>query len=150
MFIREKFEHVIKEVEPMLEDHYKEVAMYTDKIALDPDYTVYKELQKQDKLWWFTWREEGEIKGYNVFMVQPHPHYKSTTYAMNDIVYIAPEQRHSTETVEFFKHCEEVLRSEAKADVITYHMKVLKTFQTLMTALEFDHAEHLYSKYIGQ
>jgi len=149
MFIRENYNHVIEELKPMLSEHYKEVAMYQDKIDLDPDYNVYKELQKQGVLHLFTWRDEGKIKGYNIFFVREHPHYKKNKFAHNDIVYVDPEYRHTKETIEFFEFCEQYL-FEAGADVVTYHMKVNKTFNALMEHLIMDHAEHIYTKYIGK
>jgi hypothetical protein len=147
-FIRENYNHVIEELKPHLRDHYKEVAMYQDHIEFDPDYDAYKELQKQDVLYLFTWREDGQLRGYNIFFVRPHPHYRSTTWAFNDVVYIAPEFRHTPDTIAFFDWCEDFLR-DAGAEVITYHMKTFKSFQALMEVKEMDHAEHIYMKYIG-
>jgi hypothetical protein len=63
-------------------------------------------------------------------------------------VYIAPEFRHTPDTIAFFDWCEDFLR-DAGAEVITYHMKTFKSFQALMEVKEMDHAEHIYMKYIG-
>ena len=147
-FKKEKYHDLIEELKPYLHDHYKEVAMYQDKIPLDPNYEAYGLAQDNGVLHMFTMRDEGELIGYNIFFVQSHPHYNSTYWAMNDIVYIAPDQRHNLASLEFFQYCEEQLK-EFGADVITYHMKVMKTFQALMESLDMDHAEHMYTKYIG-
>ena len=138
----------LDECEPMLADHYEEVAMYTDKIDLDPDYTRYEQAEEADLLRIFTLKDDGKIVGYNIFFVGAGLHYSSTKYALNDIVYIDPDHRHQEHTVTFFKRCESWLKEEG-VQVISYHMKANKTFTGLMEFLEFDHAEHVYTKYVG-
>ncbi len=145
----EKYNDVIEELKPHLHEHYKEVAMYQDKIDFDPNYEAYEAAQENDMLYVYTMRDDGELAGYNIFFVQAHPHYKSDIFAVNDIVYIAPNYRHKSDTVEFFQYCENELK-ELGVSVITYHMKVLKTFEMLMKGLGMDHAEHSYTKYIGK
>ena len=148
-FVLENYNHVIEELKPMLSDHYEEVAMYQDKIPLEPNYDDYKEMQKLKRLYLFTWREGSELVGYNIFLVGSHLHYKSNKFAWNDVVYVRPDYRHKGQTIEFFKFCEDFLKEEAGVSVITYHMKVSKMFKALMDLLEMDHAEHIYTKYIG-
>lgn len=147
-YAKENFHDVIEELKPHLHEHYKEVAMYQDKIDLDPNYEAYGMAQTNGMLHIYTMREDDKLVGYNIFFVQSHPHYNSTVWAVNDIVYVAPEYRHTPDTLFFFAYCEVQLK--AVASVITYHMKVMKTFQMLMNGLGMDHAEHMYSKYIGQ
>ena len=145
----EKYHDVIEELKPHLHEHYKEVAMYQDKIDFDPNYEAYGVAQDNGMLYIYTMRDEDELVGYNIFFVQTHPHYSSNMFAVNDIVYIAPNYRHKVDTLGFFAYCENSLK-ELGVDVMTYHMKVLKTFEMLMKTLEMDHAEHMYTKYIGK
>jgi spermidine synthase len=94
-------------------------------------------------------RDDDNLIGYNIFFLKEHPHYKDHVFATNDIVYIDPKYREELTSPEFFKWCEDQLKSSG-VSVITYHMKVMKSFQSLMKLLEMDHAEHVYTKYIGQ
>lgn len=144
----ESYWDVIDELRPMLQEHYKEVAMYQDDIDLNFDEEKYRTIDHQDALRIFTMREEGKLVGYNVFFVSTHIHYMDHIYAQNDVVYIDPEYRGSECTPTFFKRCDNWLKEEG-VSVITYHMKVNKPFQALMDFLEFDHAEHIYTKYVG-
>lgn len=145
----ENYHDVIEELKPHLHEHYKEIAMYQDKIDLDPNYEAYCTAQDNNMLYVYTMRDEDELVGYNIFFVQTHPHYNSNMFAVNDIVYITPNYRHSLDTFKFFNYCENDLKGLG-VDVITYHMKVLKSFEALMKALDMDHAEHMYTKYIGK
>lgn len=144
----ETLDEVLAELKPLLECHYEEVAMYQDHIKLNPDYDRYYAAEELGQLSIYTMRDDDDLVGYSVFFKAMHPHYKDHLYAVNDIVYICEGLRHSPSTIEFFATCEEWLKQEG-ASVITYHMKVMKQFTALMNVLKFDHAEHLYSKYVG-
>lgn len=145
---RQHLKEVKEEIAPMLDAHYEEVAMYQDHIELNPQWEMYENLELMDRLFIFTMRDEGKLIGYSVFFLNPHMHYADHEFAMNDIVYIDPDRRGTEETVNFFKWCEKHMR-DCGTSVISYHMKVYKPFQTLMTILGYDHAEHMYTKYIG-
>lgn len=144
----EDYHDVVEELTPLLVKHYEEVALYQDRIDLDPDYEAYSALQESGILKVYTMRKDEELFGYNIFFVRTHPHYASTVWAANDVVYIDPAYRHTEHTPGFFQWCEDQLRVDG-AQVITYHMKVMKSFATLMNHLDMDHAEHIYTKYIG-
>ena len=147
-FKQETLSEVREELEPLLPLHWEEVAMYQDKIELSPDWDAYYAMEQNGNLIVFTLRDEEKLIGYNLFFLRTNPHYSDSLWAVNDIVYIEPSHRHDVTTPNFFDWCESQLRSMG-AEVITYHMKVLKSFQTLMDMLDMDHAEHLYMKYIG-
>lgn len=155
IYALENFNDMIEELKPFLTAHYEEVAMYQDKIELDPDYDLYTAMQDAGVLKVFTMRfgggptEKGALIGYNIFFVKEHPHYKQDIFAVNDIVYVDPLHRHGGDTPAFFEWCERQLKEEFDVHVITYHMKTMKTFHALMESIEMDHAEHMYMKYIG-
>lgn len=146
-FIIERLAHVRADIEPLLEDHYKEVAMYQDKIKLNVDWKAYELLEKNDKLRIMTWRENMELIGYNVFFLNQNAHYQDHLYAVNDIIYVRPDHR-GPEVKVFIDACEQAMVDEG-VSVITYHMKEQKPFHALMEWAEYDHAEHVYMKYIG-
>lgn len=144
-------EHIIdiaEDILPMLHDHWEEVAVYKDKQPLDPDWDWYEKATDSGICQTLVFRLGDEIVGYSIFFVKPHPHYRNHKYAVNDIVYIKPEHRKEY-SAGLFKAVEGYWKSEG-VDVITYHMKVHKPWHRLMEGLEYDHQEHLYSKYIGE
>lgn len=150
MYAQEIYKDFILDIGSVLRDHYEEVAMYQDKIDLNIDEAVYQVLEDTNKLRIYTWREDDDIIGYNVFVIHQHSHYKDHMFAANDIIYIKPEFRHTKGTPDFMNWCEDHLVDEG-ISVITYHMKENKPFHTLMKdMLGYDHAEHIYTKYIGK
>lgn len=142
---REKFADVYVELQPLFEKHWEEVAAYQDKIALDPDYDRYLHLERAGMLRAYILRNKGEVVGYWIFFVMPHPHYRQDLFAVNDVVYVDPAYRHGDTTPACFTHIEAELAREGVA-VLTYHMKTYRPFQAMMQGLGYDHLEHLYGK----
>ena len=84
---------LLKEAEPLLQKHWAEIAYYKD-IPLDPDYELYLKMQGVGALRSYSARDEhGKLIGYAVYFVRPHPHYKQTLMAQQDILYVDPERR---------------------------------------------------------
>ena len=143
----EKVDDILEEIEPLLEEHYQEVAMYQEHIAFNPNYDVYRVMEEMGSCLVYTARDGGALVGYVVTFLQNNPHYQDHIWAVNDIVYVCPEYRHTEVAPEMLQTLEAELK-ERGVSVMTFHMKTFKPFETLMGALGFDKAEYMYSKYI--
>lgn len=145
---KEEFQDIKFEIQPLLYQHWEEVAMYKDKIELAPDWSRYDALANSGNLHIVTVRDDGELVGYFITMVVKGLHYKNTTYGVNDILLIKPEYRKSGVGRDLFKTAEALLKEEG-VDVISIHMKTYIPFDSLCESLGYDYAERLYTKYIG-
>lgn len=134
------------ELQPMLEAHWEEVAAFKDDIKLNVDRDAYENREKFGSFVLFTVRDSGKLVGYNAFFLSFHPHYKDHIYAVNDVLFIDPAYRHNGLAVEFVQFCEHELKYVHLADVVTYHMKVYKPFESLMKFCGYGHLEHLYGR----
>ena len=146
----EQFNDVIDEIKPLLEEHYHEVAMYKDRIELNPNYDLYEIMNRTGNVHIFTARDSeanNALVGYCLTFMQQHPHYKDHVYAVNDIIYVAEPYRHTEVAPEMISRLEKAMLAEG-VSVMTFHMKTYKTFETLMDSLGFEQFEYLYSKYI--
>ena len=65
-FALEALAQVKREAEPLLQQHYEEIALNKDKIKLNPDWRAYAELDKINALRVFTARKDGKLMGYFV------------------------------------------------------------------------------------
>ncbi|HKS73541.1 MAG TPA: GNAT family N-acetyltransferase [Terriglobales bacterium] len=92
-FQTERYRDVAEELKVLLPLHWKELALYQDDISLDPDYDFYSRLDEIGGMAMFTVRKDGELRGYAVYFVRPHPHYKSAKWAVADIFWLHPEDR---------------------------------------------------------
>jgi GNAT superfamily N-acetyltransferase len=93
VFAREPLtDALLAELKPLLERHWHEIAVHQD-IPLDPDYDRYFRMAAHGALFPFVVRVDGRIVGYAPFIVTPHLHYRTSKWAQNDIIWVAPEYR---------------------------------------------------------
>ena len=145
----EKLIDIIDEMKPLVELHYEEVHAYKGKVALNPDWDRYKFLDSINLMHTTTIRDDGVLVGYCVFMVAPNLHYKDHVYAINDVLYVSTELRHTTAAGTLLSFAEKCLQ-DIGVSVVTMHMKTHVPFDGLMTKLGYKKVEYVYGKYIGE
>lgn len=145
----ETFEQIIDELKPLLDEHWEEIAICKDKIKLNPMYEKYEELCKTGILYTLTVRDDEKLVGYAVYIVHPNLHYSTTTFAVNDILFLLPEYRDKAVGLQLIYTAEEVLR-DLGSEYITYHFKTHLPFGKPMAALGYDHIENQFGKYVGE
>lgn len=93
VYRQEDYAKVIAEIGPLLTKHHREIALYQDRIPLDPDFTFYVAMGQQRRMRIFTVRVSEQLCGYAIYFVKPHPHYKGHTWAVSDIFWLDQEKR---------------------------------------------------------
>lgn len=136
---------VIEEAKPMLEEHWREIAINKDVIKLNPDWDAYIELERKNSLKIFTAREDGKLIGYFVVIVRSHIHYKDHLFAVNDIIYLSPKYRKGYTGAKLIKFAEKCLKEDG-VSVFVINTKRHKPFDKLLDWLGFNHVENVYSK----
>lgn len=93
-FARETFEQAHAEIAALLPAHHDELAMFKDEIPLDPNWPGYQGAAASGALRIYTARTDDDaLVGYAVFQVlERHAHY-AHRWAINDVLWIAPEHR---------------------------------------------------------
>ena len=137
----ETYDSCIHVIKPMFFAHWKEIACNQDTVILEPDFDKYKNIEENGMLRIFSARDGGELVGYFISFVSPHLHYKSTIYAMNDIMYVIPSYRGSTVGYRLIKGAMTDLKVNCNADILVIHMKVKHEFRKLLNRLGFCLAE---------
>lgn len=145
----ESFSDILEELKPFLQLHWEEVALYQDKIPLDPDYDKYIELNEAGIARVVTARDSDKLIGYFISIIQPHMHYQKDVYAVNDILYLDEAYRGSDTAVGMFMFAEEDLKALG-VSVLIISMKVAKPFDSLCESLGHTCVERTYSKYIKE
>ena len=87
-FALENLAKVRREIEPLLEEHWKEIALNKDKIKLNPDWRAYADLDSINALRIYTARKDGKLMGYFVIIVSKSLHYRDHLFANNDIIFL--------------------------------------------------------------
>ena len=91
------------ELPPLFYEHWQEVALDKERIALDPDFRRYVIMDNAGILAMQTLRRDGTLKGYFISEVFPHLHYQQSLTAIQDIYYIHPNCRQGFVAANFFK-----------------------------------------------
>lgn len=139
---------LVAEGSALFEAHYREIAWMQDKVPLDPDYGRYEAMARAGVVRIFTARRDGELIGYAVFIVNPHLHYQSTRWAMNDVLYVAPGSRGYRAGSKLLKHVESVLRADG-VKVMGLHIKDSLNWGPLARLLGYERVESSWQKWIG-
>lgn len=144
-FQEEKVQDILVEIQPLLEEHWEELAVHKDVRKLDPNFDNYLEFNKSGWLKVFTVRNNTKLIGYLVFVLSPNPHYKDWIYAVADIYYLDPVYRKTGVAEQMFSEAEKWLKGfDVKA--ITMHEKISHPHVRLFDKLGFKPIERIYEK----
>lgn len=149
-FKLESYDEIIDELVALSEDHWKEVEWGQDNLTLNPNLDVYESANASHNLYMYSVRnEEEELVGYATFWIYDHPHHRDNLFAVNDLLYLLPECRHTGYSQNFIYFCEQDLKNKG-VSVITYSMKTKHRFEDLMYSSGYEHTECVFSKFVGK
>lgn len=155
LYQREIFDSVYPEALPLLEQHHKAIATFPD-ISLNIDAERYRESEMLGFLRLFTARWDrgaeglGGILAYAGFMVGSFPHAKQSVWAVQDVLYVDPEQvniyRRGYVARELLRFCDRQLKAEG-VQVVRHHISDKHPALGVLLAKEgYALTEHVYSK----
>jgi len=144
-FALENLAKVRREIEPLLEEHWKEIALNKEIIKLNPDWRAYGELDKINALRIYTARKEGKLMGYFVILVSRSLHYKDHLFANNDIVFLRKSARRGLTGLKLVKFAVESLQAEGVTK-LHVNTKTHQPFDPIMERLGFEEIETVFSK----
>lgn len=125
--------------------HWEEIALNKDAIKLDPDWQRYRRIDAEGLLSVTTAREEGKLVGYQVYIVTPHLHYKSSLTALSDVLYLAPEHRQGTTGIRLMKAAEEALVKRGVQKVVQ-NVKLKNDWGLILERMGYSPIERIYAK----
>lgn len=144
---QEFLSQVQSEIEPLINLHWKEIALNQDNIKLNPDWEAYANLEAEGKLQIFTAREGDLLVGYFVVTLGYNIHYKDHLCASNDVIYMHKDYRKGFAGIRLIKFAEKVLREDG-VSTLTINTKVHQPFDKVLERLKFKPIERVYSKYL--
>lgn len=132
IYAEEAFVDVFDEVSPLLVEHWRELAKYSD-IPLKVDYPRYVEANEHGAYRVYTVRALSEentdyevarkqIVGYAGFFVNRHWHYADYVFAIQDVLYVDPNFRSNGIGEGFLVFCDNQLKNLG-VHVIMHHVK---------------------------
>ena len=145
---RERAQDIFDEAMPLLRAHYREIAHHQD-IPLDPDFERYKHLEDLNVLRCYTARddEDGRLLGYAVFIVSPNLHYRKSIQAMQDVLYVRPENRGTG--LRLVRYADECLAADG-VQVVTQHIKAAHNFGAALERMGYELIDLIYQKRLDE
>lgn len=86
----------LEELKALFPVHWMEVALYKDRMPLDPQWREYDRLYRNGQLLLMTARADGRLVGYLILLLGGAMHYDSTLTAKMDAIWVAPDHRDGT------------------------------------------------------
>jgi len=109
--LRESYGEIISDIQRLLPEHWKELALYREDIPLDPDFSLYARADQIGMCAIFGLRTNNhDLVGYAIYFVRPHHHYKAHKWAISDIYWLHPDYRTLGIGKRMFAEVEEHLR----------------------------------------
>lgn len=142
-FQQEILSAIWDELIPLLKEHWKEIAHYSD-IPLDIDRATYERLEQAGAIRLYTLRDDRELVGYACFFINNHPHYKSSKQAQQDVIYISPKSRGGS-GYWFIKECDSELRREG-VQVVSHHVKAAHNFGPMLERIGYTLQDLIYTR----
>lgn len=142
-FARESVSEVLEDIQPLLKEHWAEIAQYPD-IPLNPDFGYYRAAELLGQLRIYTARQDDLI-GYAIYIVAPASHYRDSLQAKQDVLYLMPEHRAGRIGWRLIEFADAQLRAEG-VQLVHQHVKVNHNFGPLLERLGYERAEYLYTR----
>lgn len=144
---QEFLDTVEKDIKPLIEEHWEEIALNKFSIKLNPDWEAYHNLQENGVLKIFTARSDAALIGYFVVLIRKHIHYKDHIFSANDVLFLKQEYRKGLTGAKLMKFAEKCLKEDG-VSVLVVNTKRHKPFDGLLEWLGYSHVENVYSKYL--
>ena len=140
----ERYDDVINEIVPLLEEHYLEIAKYKD-IPLKPDWDLYKKLDETGIMKLFTCRGDSDnaLIGYGVYFVKSHLHYSTCLIAQQDILFISKKYR--GRGMHFINWCDSRLK-EMGVQLTIQHIKADHNFGVALERVGYELMDLIYTR----
>jgi GNAT superfamily N-acetyltransferase len=136
-------------VAQLLEVHWREIALYQDRVRLDVDYDRYRELDAAGRLLCLAAFDCDRLIGYAAWILTFHLHYRQCLMGANDVIFVLPEYRsRSTAGVRLIRESERYLK-QLEVHRIIMHVKPAKDWTAILTRMGYEQEEIIMGKYIG-
>lgn len=140
---------VLPDLKPLFEETNDEVGPYPEQ-PFDVDFDMYDTLAEAGKLAIFTARDDEELIGYGVFMLDDtHNYHIGMRHACSDVIYVKPEYRGQV-AAQFIEDMDDRLVADYEVDGIAIQVNVTRDFSGLLSTLGYEKRSYVCTKYLGQ
>lgn len=148
-YAREKlFPILLDEMRPLLERHWREVALCDAFGPVDIDLDAYRRAEDADMLRIYTARDQdGKLVGYAAYFVMPNFHYQSKLVAEADVFFLLPEERRGLAGLRLLRFADAEL-CKGGVNIIAQKVKTAHDCGSLFKRMGYVHAENVWMKVV--
>ena len=145
----EPFE-IVEQNQHLIKEHWNEVTENDHSgRELDVDWDLFKLYEKNNRLVTIVARDNGEIAGYAVFIIQNHFHAKKTICAHNDALFLRKESRKGRAGFLLIKESKNILEKLYPKILIMWHVKPHVDFGKFLLKIGYKKHETIYALNVG-
>jgi hypothetical protein len=133
------------ELEVFAPIHWAELGLTKDDVPLDMDWTRYALMEEMNLIHMVSARDEGKLIGYQIALITPHLHYKSTLHAMVDLYYVKQEYRTGRTGLRLFEFAEKAYKELGVKKIIT-GCKTHLNHTRLFEFMGYTHSDQQFNK----
>ena len=108
----------IPEVSELAKRDWLEVQHDIIAVKLNPDWDIYKSLEKQGSLYIFTCRDGNKLVGYFTALIVPNLHSKGHFKVMNDAIFLDKPYRKGFAGVRLIKFAEDCIKQDGHSTLL--------------------------------
>ena len=145
----EKWASYYPDAEPLMPQHWREMAMDQDRIKLSLDVPKYEQMEHNGVLHILTARDDGMLVGYYLAFIFPHFHYADAgLMAFTDIYWLKPEYRKGPTGALLFIEAERSLKARGVTKAYN-SCKIHQDHTALFERLGWIPTDICFTKYLG-
>lgn len=145
----EDFRELFEKLEPLLERHWREIALDQERVPLAVDYARYRQFAASGHLAMIGAWDSGKLVGYIAAIVSTHLHYASTLFAAIDVFWLDPAYRAGLNGLRLFTELEAELKRRGVVKMIGQtKLAADKDVSKLYEYLGWSPVETLFAKVI--
>ena len=138
---------LVIELTPLFNDHHDEI-MGNKGMEFLPDWELYFSLEQLNVFKIFIMRERDIVIGYVSYTVSNQLHYKGSSQASQDALFLSPSHRGKMLGIKLLKHSENAL-IKLGVKTIFQHANIDNDFTVILKRLKYVEVETVYMKRIG-
>jgi GNAT superfamily N-acetyltransferase len=145
---QESFTDVIDEIKHLLVCHYSEICAFDkDRVKLNPNWDIYKKLDKDKSLFIYTCRNELKLVGYYISFLYSHHHYSDILTSNSDIIFVDTNYRKGMVGYKLIRKAEQRLK-ELGISMVLVSIKTKGNLHKLIERLGYSPLDSIYYKEI--
>jgi GNAT superfamily N-acetyltransferase len=146
LYSRERLEDILPDMDCLAELHHSELQSIPG-LLLNPDLEKYYDLEAADILRIYTVRDMSslELFGYALFFVTPHLHYSNNIVAVQDVIYLHPNERKKGWGKQLIEYADTMLKRE-RVEIVMHACKTHQSFGGLLESLGYQKIDEIYAR----